>query len=770
MHVTLLFRKIEHHAGHSGYDQLVKHVPGNPYQRGLLYGLFSRMPEKLIRRVKVFNSDWYRRESLFAELSIVCRNLLPGRRLYHFLYGEDAVRLSSRTWRWGQKIVASFHQPPEVLNEKFSQQPYIRKLDAVIALCEEQERWFHQHLSPQKVFRVPHGVDTGFWCPDPTGKRASPPTFLHVGWWLRDLEAFKATVRQVHGKDPRVRFRVVTFPHLFEHYRDLPNVDLLTGISDEALRDEYRRATALLLPLKAVTANNAVLESLACGTPVISTAHGGLPEYVDDQCALKAPLGDADTLSRFVLELAGDARKVQAMGVAARARSARYDWAAVGEQMAYVYARVLGVPTQAAYHQDRKEPRNICLMSDEYPPETGWGGIATYNRNLAEGLAAAGHNVYVISSCVENPSVEKRGNLEIHRVKFHPRTKFGQRVWWHWIQPFLRKRCIEFLRRIEFGLAARKRFRFLRDRIPMHVVESPEYYGSTWFLRGKLRSCPVIVKLHTPTEVNCHINSQPVSRDVRLSNIFEKGAVRKATRVHSPSRKMIEIVQQIWIKDLRDVDLLEYPIDAGKYGFGKGWQGPTKNFLFTGRLEKRKGVDLMVKAFDTLHDLDDVELLIAGHDTPTFALDGKNVPFQELLPTLGLRQKTLARIRFLGRKPLDELIPLYQSAYACVIPSTSFENFPNSCLEALACGKPVIVSDKGGMVEMAPHEVAGLHFRAGDVEDLARALRRFATDPAMVARCGKAARRIVEERYHTPIMIDKIVASYEKLIASARYR
>jgi glycosyltransferase involved in cell wall biosynthesis len=774
MQVRLIFRRIPHHAGHSGYDQIAKYVRGSLYRSGLLYKLASRMPERVVRKVKLFNSDWYRRESLHTELELCGRLVLPLKRLYHFVYGEDALRLSSR-WRprWNNKIVASFHQPPQILDGMFGTKPFIRRLDAAITLSREQEEYFWNFLPPRKVFRIPHGVDVRYWCPDPQERKSDPPTFLNVGWWLRDIEMLSATIRAVHARDPRVRFRIVTFQHLFEHYKDLPNTELVTGISDEELRDHYRSARAILIPLKAVTANNAVLEAMACGTAVITTNNGGVLEYVDAASGYRVDPGDVDACVQAVLELAQDEAKAKAMGRAARQQALRFDWRLVGEQTSYVYGRVLGADCAEFFHADRPGPRNICLLSEEYPPETGWGGIATYNYNLAKGLAAAGHVVHVIAGSVEAPSetVDEHG-IAIHRVKFHPRGKRAQRFYWRWVQPFLRKRCLEFLRRLEFGLAARKKFAYLQDRVPIHVIESPEYYGSAWFVQRKFKRYPVVVKLHTPSQVNCYINSLPVTFDTRLSNVFEKGSTKRADLVCAPSRKIMEIVRARWMPDIGPIELLEYPIDPELYvPAERGWSGGPKVFLFTGRLEHRKGVHVLAKAFDRVaRELPDVELHLAGHDTPTFARNGHVVHFKEYLEDLDLAAGSRARMKFLGRKTLDELIPLYQSAYACIIPSVSFENFPNSCLEAVACGKAVIVTDAGGMVEMAPDRVCGLHVKAGDVDTLADAIRFLAEHPDETARFGRGSRATVLERYATGRMVSKIVAAYEKLIAKAHYR
>jgi glycosyltransferase involved in cell wall biosynthesis len=776
MQVRLIFKRIPHHAGNSGYDQLANYVDGIQYRKGLLYRLARKLPERRIQKISAFNSEWYQRESLWMELEMLGRLSLPGKRLYHYLYGEDSLRLTTR-WRprWNNKIVASFHQPPEIIAQKWGDKPFLKHLDGVVALCKEQAQYFYNFLPPERVFVVPHGVKTTYWQPAASSEKPDDPVFVNVGWWLRDIDMLKATIRRVHELDPRVRFRIVTFKHLFDKYDGLPATELVAGIPDDDLREEYRRARAILIPLEHVTANNAVLEAMACGTAVISTDHGGLPEYVDDASGIKVKRGDVDACVRAVLELAQDKQKSEAMGRAARTQALRFDWAVVGEQMSYVYGRILGADCAKYFHPDRTGPRNVCLLTEEYPKETGWGGIATYNYNLAHGLAAAGHNVYVIAGCVERPSVSNEGpggRVEVHRVKFHPRKPRSQRIWWHWIQPFLRKRYLEFLRRLEFGLAAKKKFRDLQNRIPLHVVESPEYYGSAWFIQGKFGHYPVVVKLHTPTQVNCYINSVPVTTDVRLSNIFEKGSTKAADLVCAPCRKIMDLVRTRWIRSLRDIELLEYPIDPAKYEPSSDtWHGGTQRFLFTGRLEQRKGVHILVQAFDRVaRALPHVELDMVGHDTPTFKKDGAMVHFKDYITSLDLAPDTLRRIHFHGRKTLEELIPMYRRAYACVIPSVSFENFPNSCLEALACGKAVIVTDAGGMVEMAPDRVAGLHAKAGDVDTLAAAIRHLAQHPEDTARFGEGARRTVMERYATDKMVRKITAAYERLIQSARYR
>ncbi len=772
MNVRLIFRRIPHHAAYSGYDQLAKYVEGTPYRPGLGYEIARRIPERLIRKVPAFNSPWYQRHFLFTELELCGRLLVPHKGLYHYLYAEDSVRLASRSpARWNNLLVGTFHQPPDILDPLVPNKAYIRGLDAVIVLSRDQEAYMRGLLPDSRIFHIPYGVDVNYWTPDPEGRRAPEPTFVFVGWWLRDFDVLRETIRRVNELEPRVRFEIVTFEKFFDQFQGLRNTQVRSGVPDADLRALYRGARGLLLPLKGATANTALLESMACGTPVVTTRIGGVPEYVDPACGSLLPPGDVDGTVEAVRRMAEDAPYQEACARAARERALAFRWESIGERTNYVYRRLLGQDCSAHYRAATPGPRTLCLITEEYPPETGWGGIATYNRNLAQGLADAGHRVVVIAGSAGEPPSEKReGNLEIHRVRFDPRHPWLRALYHGRVRPFLREHCLEFLRRMEFALAAWKRFRRLERTFPIHLVEAPEYYGSA--LLVQLRSAtPVVVKCHTPTEVNCHLNKIPVTRDIRLCNLFEKNSVRLAARVTSPSRRMARIVLDRWLRRRGEIELLEYPIDPERYRPlpRDGREG--KVFLFTGRLERRKGVDLLVQAFDRVaKDLPGFELHLAGHDTPTFGHNGEALTFHGYLATLPLREETRSRIRFLGRLSLEELIPHYQAAYACVVPSVSFENFPNACLEAMACGRPVVVTDQGGTVEMVEHGESGLHVPAGDVEALARSLRFLGENPEEAERIGAGARRVVLERYATDRIVERTLALYERVIARARYR
>ncbi len=118
-----------------------------------------------------------------------------------------------------------------------------------------------------------------------------------------------------------------------------PGVVIEGGLTDEALREAYRDADALLLPLSDATANNAILEAMACGRPVVSTDVGGVAEMTGE-AALLAPPGDARALADAVLALAADPARAAALGRAGRARAEALDWRVIAARHAALYERL----------------------------------------------------------------------------------------------------------------------------------------------------------------------------------------------------------------------------------------------------------------------------------------------------------------------------------------------------------------------------------------------------------------------------------------------
>ena len=167
-----------------------------------------------------------------------------------------------------------------------------------------------------------------------------------------------------------------------------------------------------------------------------------------------------------------------------------------------------------------------------------------------------------------------------------------------------------------------------------------------------------------------------------------------------------------------------------------------RRICFAGRVERLKGVHVLLAAFDELQrrgDATDVELVIAGDlDTPC-ARD-----IQERLHRWPIRGVTLA-----GQLDGEGVVELLQSSLLSVVPSLWYENSPNSLLESLACGTPVVASDLGSMRDALIDTGAGVLTRPGDHVALADAIANALNAPQELADMGRRALALAGTR-HSP--------------------
>jgi glycosyltransferase involved in cell wall biosynthesis len=141
-------------------------------------------------------------------------------------------------------------------------------------------------------------------------------------------------------------------------------------------------------------------------------------------------------------------------------------------------------------------------------------------------------------------------------------------------------------------------------------------------------------------------------------------------------------------------------------------------FLFVGRLERIKGVSVLLEVFRRYQHAD---LLIAG--------DGDSAE--------EFRQQAadLPNVHFLGRVQPEGLGALYRNALAVVVPSLCFETFGMISLEAFARKTPVVVNNLGGLPECVQQSGAG--FIYNNTDELIAALKRLQADPELRRELGQ---------------------------------
>lgn len=108
----------------------------------------------------------------------------------------------------------------------------------------------------------------------------------------------------------------------------------------------------------------------------------------------------------------------------------------------------------------------------------------------------------------------------------------------------------------------------------------------------------------------------------------------------------------------------------------------------------------------------------------------------------------------IGWHSRDALIALHRQAAVCVVPSIWDEPFGLAALEAMAAGKPLCATRAGGLQHIIRDGETGFLFCRGDAAELAQRLGQLLCDPALRHRMGEAGRRLVEEKYDWPRLIE----------------
>ncbi|MFD5395424.1 glycosyltransferase family 4 protein [Streptomyces sp. NPDC127097] len=327
--------RVPWHSHHGGYDRLLDYLPEAERitaPRGITSQKIATAAHHWLRRRCPL--PFYPAEHFATDARVFAR-----RGPAHILYGDEQFWFSRH--RPGPTAV-TYHQPPAHL-ARFMPATNWRRLAAhasqIIALAPDQLAFFANHLSEERVHLIPHGIDTAAFAPSGVPKPGGRPLILTVGWWLRDWDVLDTVHDQLHrrhGND--IELAVVT--RQADRRTWHPAVRVLEGISELTLTQLYRQATAVFLPLTEATANNALLEALACGTPVVATDTGGISYYTGHGSAASlTPPSDAAAAAEAVETLIGELGTAAhaARRAAARERAELFAWPRIADQVRSVY-------------------------------------------------------------------------------------------------------------------------------------------------------------------------------------------------------------------------------------------------------------------------------------------------------------------------------------------------------------------------------------------------------------------------------------------------
>ncbi len=349
--VHLVRTRYRHWGARSGFHQFVKYLDSDRYEvseRAVPdsdqdFPIRHRWVAALLRSaVQAGGMRWYKLSDLNAEMLALFPAAAVRIDLLHYLDGEHSAQflpwLLKGMGKQRPKLLATYHQPPEVLDSLIIRK-VIARLDAITVVSPEQAAYFRNFLPSDRVRLIPHGVDTDFFKPahatEPDGKLRC----LTVGHYLRDFNAVRK-VAQRFLNSQAIEFHVVSSEAA--GLGDLPNVRIYNGIDDAGLLKLYQHSDILFLPLLQATANNALLEGIACGLPVVSSRLPSVRFYLPGEEAILIDDNDTEQFTETIADLWRHSEKRDAMRRAARRRAEALDWHRIAPDFAAAYDELTG--------------------------------------------------------------------------------------------------------------------------------------------------------------------------------------------------------------------------------------------------------------------------------------------------------------------------------------------------------------------------------------------------------------------------------------------
>jgi glycosyltransferase involved in cell wall biosynthesis len=262
--------------------------------------------------------------------------------IVHYLYAEWSLwieRLRAAARPPGSPrpvIVATFHMPAAKL-ARLPLDAMLALVDHVIVVSREQAELIRRKIGARRVSVMLHGIDTAFFRPAPR-PRGGPFRILAVGSAYRAMNTIIGVARRLQDRsdlETHILSTATVAP------QTVANITFHPRLDDRGLRRLYQRSDALFLPLADATANNAILEAIACGTPVIVSDLRGVREYVSSRVARFV---ETNTPARFIAAIDRLQRDPEArlrMGEAGRARAEQLGLDRVAAEHDRLYRKLL---------------------------------------------------------------------------------------------------------------------------------------------------------------------------------------------------------------------------------------------------------------------------------------------------------------------------------------------------------------------------------------------------------------------------------------------
>jgi glycosyltransferase involved in cell wall biosynthesis len=397
----------------------------------------------------------------------------------------------------------------------------------------------------------------------------------------------------------------------------------------------------------------------------------------------------------------------------------------------------------------------IALVTPYFPDEqTIDSGIANHYLLLAQSLASKGNKVIIVHMrphYKNEPDNFSKHNLAenitvlTHKVKVPAViNKLFKNQW----------AIIDFARKIKCMLVTSQVLNKIIRQYGVEVIETTSYFSLCYFLLYKRIKAPVAVRVSTTFSqiMNEHypFKSRVMNVIAKMEITFVKNSRYLMTHTHSHALEL----ERLYQIDSKKFEIVPHGINLPVITEDVP-SGQLIKILYTGRLEYRKGTDVLLAA---------ILLVLQRNANILFELIGNDNDndYQNRFRA-GSPETVLQKVIFRGKVDHNTLSQAYQSCDIFVAPSR-YESFGLIFIEAMSYCKPVIGCNVGGVSEIITGNYNGLFAETGDAQSLADKIILLVNDIGLRKSMGINARKTVEDKFTGDRLAANSLAYYNKII------
>ncbi len=215
---------------------------------------------------------------------------------------------------------------------------------------------------------------------------------------------------------------------------------------------------------------------------------------------------------------------------------------------------------------------------------------------------------------------------------------------------------------------------------------------------------------------------------------------KKADRVLSIAKCDIPLIKK---KFGVDAEWIPNAVCTDKFGYCDS-DLDSKVVTYVGKLERWKGVDVLIDVFKMVHKaIEDVKFWVVGDGSNASKLKNSDLP-----------------VELLGHVPHDKMPDIYHKTTVSILPSF-MEGTPTTCLESLSCGVPVVGTDVGDTKEIVIDGKTGFLTKPGDSTTMASKVIELLEDDELRKTMGKDGREHIEENFSYEVVVKRMSEVYE---------